>query len=121
MKNIDASTSTKKLSLGGNKGNNNLTGNASANTLSGGKGNDTLTGGSGKDVFIYTAGKDVITDYAVGDKIKFGCAITSTKLSGNNVVFSVGKGSVTLRDFNTTIFRVNDTTYQLSGGKLKIK
>ncbi|MBE8951543.1 MAG: hypothetical protein SR1Q7_00155 [Quinella sp. 1Q7] len=96
VKNIDASTSTKKLSLGGDKGNNNLTGNASANTLSGGKGNDTLTGGGGKDVFVYTAGKDVITDYAVGDKIKFGGAITSTKLSGNNVVFTIGKGTLTV-------------------------
>ncbi|MBE8951652.1 MAG: calcium-binding protein [Quinella sp. 1Q7] len=87
VKVVDASARTTAVQI---------TGNALANTIISGKGNDTLTGGKGNDVFIYTAGKDVITDYASGDKISLGAAISATAVSGNNVVFTVGKGSLTV-------------------------
>ena len=58
-----------------------ITGNASANTIISGAGNDTLTGGKGNDLFVYSGGKDVITDYAVGDKISLGAAISATAKS----------------------------------------
>ncbi len=66
-----------------------ITGNASANTIISGKGND---------LFVYSGGKDVITDYAVGDKISLGAAISDTAVSGNNVVFTVGSGSLTINN-----------------------
>ena len=88
-KTIDASSRTKAVKI---------VGNALANTISGGAGNDMLTGGAGKDLFFYSAGNDVITDYAAGDKISIGAAITDTTVSGNNVVFSVGSGSLTIKD-----------------------
>ena len=97
IKNVDASSATKKLAINGNKSNNKIVGGQNADTLSGGKGDDKLTGGKGKDLFVYTSGKDTITDYATGDKISIGAGISKTKTSGNNVVFTVGKGSLTVQ------------------------
>ena len=87
-----------KDSIVGNAGNDSLYGEAGNDTLVGGKGNDTLTGGAGTDVFIYTAGKDVITDYTADDKISIGAAISNTTLDGSDVVFTVGKGSLTVKN-----------------------
>ena len=84
-------------SLFGENGNDLLKGEAGNDTLSGGSGNDTLTGGAGNDVFIFSAGKDVITDYAAGDKIKISSGkISKTSYSGNNVIFTIGSGSLTV-------------------------
>lgn len=79
-----------------------LRGGKGNDTLRGGIGKDTLTGGAGKDVFVYSAGagKDVITDYtAVKDKIQidFG-SISKTKISGQNVIFTVGSGTLTVQN-----------------------
>ena len=82
----------------GNAGNDKLLGDAGADVLDGGKGNDTLTGGAGNDIFVYTAGKDVISDYAAGDKIKFSAAISKSTISGSNVVFTVGSGTLTVKN-----------------------
>ncbi|MBO4779371.1 MAG: hypothetical protein J5497_01915, partial [Selenomonadaceae bacterium] len=89
IKTIDASKRTKAVKI---------TGNSLANSIVGGKGNDTLIGGKDNDVFIYTAGKDTITDYASGDKISLGAAISATNLSGSDVVFTLGKGSLTVKN-----------------------
>ncbi|MBR2732935.1 MAG: calcium-binding protein, partial [Selenomonadaceae bacterium] len=83
-------------SLVGNAGNDSLNGGAGNDSLYGGAGNDTLFGGAGKDVFIYTAGNDIISDYASGDKISVGDAISKASVSGKNVVFTVGKGTLTV-------------------------
>ena len=87
-----------KDSIVGNAGNDSLYGEAGNDTLIGGKGNDTLTGGAGTDVFFYTAGNDVITDYTADDKISVGAAISNTTLDGSDVVFTVGKGSLTVKN-----------------------
>lgn len=91
-----------KDTLNGGKGNDSLNGGAGVDTLIGGKGNDTLTGGKGKDVFVYSNGdgKDVITDYTAGqDKIKISSgSIRNTAYSGNDVVFMIGKGSITVKN-----------------------
>ena len=89
VKVIDASSRTKAIKI---------VGNSKANTITGGSKNDTLTGGKGKDVFVYTAGKDVITDYAAGDKISVSAAIKKETVKGSDVVLTIGKGSLTIKD-----------------------
>ncbi|MBR6014407.1 MAG: hypothetical protein IK062_11625 [Selenomonadaceae bacterium] len=89
-------------SLTGGKGNDNLNGGNGVDTLVGGADNDTLTGGKGKDIFVYAKGdgKDIITDYtARQDKIKISSgSISKTKVSGKDVIFTVGSGSITVKN-----------------------
>ena len=88
--------------LYGGKGNDYLSGGSGNDSLYGGVGNDTLTGGSGKDVFVYakSSGNDVITDYTAGtDKIKISSgSISKTKISGKDVVFTIGNGTLTVKN-----------------------
>ena len=107
VKNVNASALKNGIKIIGNKldnsilggaGNDSIVGGDGKDTLSGGKGNDTLKGGKGDDVFIYTAGNDIINDYTTGDKISLGGAISNTKLSGDDVVFTIGKGTLTVKD-----------------------
>ena len=97
---IDGGAGNDKLT--GEAGNDKLFGSTGNDSLFGGAGADTLTGGEGKDVFIYGAGdgKDVITDYTAGkDKIKISSgSISGYSFNGNNVIFSVGNGSITVQD-----------------------
>ena len=88
-------------SISGAAGNDKLFGDAGNDTLWGGAGNDTLTGGAGNDVFVYgsSEGKDVIADYAAGDTIKISSGtISRTAYSGQNVVFTVGSGTLTVKN-----------------------
>ena len=87
-------------SILGNAGNDKLYGQNGNDSLSGGKGNDSLWGGDGKDVFIYSAGNDVIADFTVGqDKIQIASGkISKTSLSGSDVLFTIGKGSLTVKN-----------------------
>ena len=99
VKVINASKRTKAVNITGNDNANSILGGKGADTLNGGKGNDTLTGGKGNDIFVYSAGNDVITDYANGDKIKIGKGkISKSTVSGNDVVFTVGKNTLTVKD-----------------------
>lgn len=64
-----------------------------------GTGNDTLKGGAGNDLFIYSGGNDVITDYVSGeDVISLGGAISKSSISGDNVILTIGKNTLTLRN-----------------------
>ena len=95
---LDASKRTKPILLIGNSAN---------NTLIGGKNGkkkfDTLTGGAGADVFVYNkgAGYDIITDYSAneGDVIQLGAKayITETKVSGNDRIFTISGGKITVQ------------------------
>ena len=88
-------------SISGAAGADKLFGDAGNDTLWGGAGNDTLTGGAGSDTFVYgsSEGKDVIADYASGDKIKISSGtISKTAYSGQNVVFTVGSGTLTVKN-----------------------
>ena len=98
IKNFDASSRNKGINVTGNTKNNSIVGSKGADTLSGGKGNDTLLGGAGNDLFIYSAGKDVITDYAAGDKISLGSAVSKATISGSDVVFTIGNGSLKVKN-----------------------
>ncbi len=93
------------------------------NTIRGTKGNDSLWGTEDVDMFIYKSGdgKDVIFGFENNDLLKItGAFSTPTyNASAKSVAFKVGTGSVTLKDFgSTTLFHVNNDTYQLSGTKL---
>ena len=117
VKNVNAKALKKGITIIGNKlnnsivggsGNDSINGGAGNDSLWGGKGNDTLTGGKGDDVFIYSAGNDVIKDYAAGDRISIGAAISNTKLSGDDVVFTIGKNTLTVKDgANKTLNMIN--------------
>ena len=107
VKNVNAKALKKAIKITGNalnnsivsgSGNDYLIGGKGADSLNGGKGNDTLKGGAGNDVFIYSAGNDVITDYAAGDKISLGTAISDATVKGSDVVFTIGKGTLTVKD-----------------------
>lgn len=86
--------------LYGDAGNDILLGGKGNDSLWGGTGNDSLTGNDGNDIFIYEAGKDVITDYTAGqDKIKIASGkISKTSLSGSDVLFTIGKSSLTVKN-----------------------
>ena len=77
IKTIDASSRTSGIKI---------TDNALANSIIGGSGADTLWGDDGNDIFIYSAGNDVIADYATGDKISLGAAISKASISGSKLV-----------------------------------
>ena len=98
IKTVKAGAVTQKIFIYGNDNDNSIIGGKGNDTLSGGKGNDTLAGGGGKNIFIYSEGNDVIADWADGDKISLTSAISKTKVSGADVVFTVGKGSLTVKD-----------------------
>ena len=105
--------------LSGGDGNDKIFGDAGKDTLSGGKGNDTLKGGAGVDTFIYANGdgKDIITDYTAQDKIKITGSFTS-KISGYDVIFTVGKGSLTVKNGKNKKINVNGEIYSASSSNL---
>ena len=88
--------------ISGDAGDDKLYGNAGNDTIAGGTGTDSLTGGDGKDVFVHVADNDVIIDYTEGkDKIKLAeeyASVTSASLKGNDVVLTVGLGTITVKD-----------------------
>ncbi len=66
-------------------------------TVTGGRGNDTLTSSGKGNVFVYNAGdgNDVIKNFSASDVLSIsGTAKVST--SSSDVVFTVGKGKITL-------------------------
>ncbi|MBO4401828.1 MAG: calcium-binding protein [Selenomonadaceae bacterium] len=85
--------------LYGGEGADKLNGGNGNDTLYGGAGNDTLTGSNGADVFVYDSGNDLITDYRAGyDKIRLASGtISRSSISGTNVVFTIGSGTLTVR------------------------
>ncbi|SFH97915.1 Ca2+-binding protein, RTX toxin-related [Selenomonas ruminantium] len=99
----------------------NIYGNAAANTIYAGKkggllrgfgGNDTLYGGAGVDTFYYANGDgaDVIRNYESNkDIIQIGSgAISGTTVYGNDVTFTVGKGSIKVIGGAGKTFRFKD-------------
>ena len=131
IKIVDASVLTKNIKISGGKnamsiiggsGADTLIGGAKADTLNGGAGNDTLTGGAGNDVFLYGTGKDVITDYTAGqDKIKIlSGKISKTSYSGQNVIFTIGSGTLTVKNGKgkkiTIVDANNNTTTKTYSG-----
>ena len=102
--------------LSGGSGNDKLYGQNGNDSLIGGKGNDSLWGGDGKDVFIYEAGKDVIADFTAGqDKIKIASGkISKSTLSDSDVVFTIGKGSLTVKNAKGKTISLVDSSNKAS-------
>ena len=131
---IDGSQRTKSIKITGNANGNSIVGGTKndtiiggvgSDTLTGGKGNDKLTGNAGYDIFTYADGdgKDVITDYTAGqDKVQLTSGtIKKVAVSGSNVTFTIGKGSIKLNDTKGHKITVTDkdgvTTSQAFGDK----
>ncbi len=102
----------------GEAGADKLFGGAGNDTLYGGAGNDTLTGGDGKDFFVYGSGdgNDIIADYTAGtDKIKISSgSISKTAYVSNNVVFTVGRGTLTVRNGRGKKITITDASGKTS-------
>ncbi len=98
--------------IDGGAGKDTILGGDGNDTILGGKGNDNLTGGDGKNVFVYNNGdgNDVITDYKQGDVIQIasGTINTTAQLKGNDYVFTVGKGTITVKDSKNKYIHVVD-------------
>ncbi len=99
---INAAATTKSVTLRGNTKNNVLRAGSGGNTLRGDKGNDTLYGGKGKDTFIYADGDgiDTIYNYEAGKDVLslISGKITKTTVSGADVIFTVNKGSIRVKN-----------------------
>ena len=110
--------------LVGGKANDVIYGGADDDTLWGGKGADTLYGGEGSDTFIYNTGdgKDVIYDFDENDMLQITGKFTGTYNAGTNAVtFKVNGSSsntITLKDYETSVFNVNGDSYEIKGSKL---
>lgn len=99
----------------------NIYGNAAANAIYAGKkggilrgfgGNDTLYGGAGTDTFYYANGdgNDVINKYESNkDIIQLGSAsINKTAVYGDDVTFTIGKGTIKVAGGAGKTFRIKD-------------
>ena len=127
---IDGSAATKTTILYGNgnantitggsnndalyglDGNDTLRGGKGNDYLDGGVGNDVLHGGTGNDTFVYkvSTGKDTIGDYTAGELLSItGGTVTKAAVSGSNVVFTVGKGAVTLKNVAAKTISMKDS------------
>ena len=115
IKKIDASSVTHNIKITGNGKANQILGGYENDTILGGKGNDTIYGGSGADVFVYANGdgKDIILDYVEEDKIQITKGTAQVAANGNDVVFTIGSGKITVLD------AADKTVSYVEGGKTK--
>ncbi len=101
-------------SLVGSAGNDYLSGGDGHNILWGGADNDTLVGGEGYNTFIYNDGdgKDVIEGYRDGyDTIILNSGkIEALYEDGNDVVFEIGTGSITVKDAKSQVVALYDSS-----------
>ena len=97
---IDASNVTRSLVITGNDNANEILTGISDCTLIGGKGNDTLYCGDGENVFVYNKGdgNDIIYGFDSDDTLSIESGILSgdVSLNGDTVIFTVGKGKISL-------------------------
>ncbi len=108
----------------GGAGNDIISGNGKGNySLWGGADNDTLYSSSGADKFIYGKGdgKDVIFGFDNKDTLTLDNIDFTPSYSKKNgtVTLKVDGGSVTLKEFTSTTFHINDDIYKISGSKFK--
>ena len=90
------------MTITGGAGNDSIVSKGKNSVITGGKGKDTLTGGKGADIFVYSNGdgNDIITNYDENDKISLKSGVDEISTSGNNVIFTVGTGKITLKNAN---------------------
>ena len=100
-KNDTLNNTEKEYEVQGLAGNDSITNSGSSVTIVGGKGNDTLTNSGNKVIYSYASGdgKDVITNFGATDTLQITSGkVTSSVISGNDLVLNIGKGSVTVKD-----------------------
>ena len=87
------------------KGNDFIVNNSKNASISGGKGNDKIiNNGDGGNTFIYTSGdgKDNVVGFTATDTIKLlDAAQISANVKGNDVIFNIDNGSITLKEVAT--------------------
>ena len=99
---LDARKAVGRVNIYGNGKNNVIRAGQGGGILNGGRGNDEIYGGAGADVIEYESGggMDTVYGYQAGKdvlSIKSG-SINGTAVSGRDVVLTVGKGSICLKD-----------------------
>ena len=103
--NFDFASSYKNATITSSNGGDTITARGTKISVNGGKGDDTIkmlgtgtvTGGKGSDVFYYKSnGANVIKDYTDEDKISIASGTAKVTTSGDDVIFTVGKGKITL-------------------------
>ena len=110
-------TAGANMTITGGAGNDSIVSKGKNSVITGGKGKDTLTGSSGADIFVYSSGdgNDVITNFDENDKISLKSGTAEISTSGDNVIFTVGTGKITLKNANgktiTYIEGGNERTY----------
>ncbi|MBR4152667.1 MAG: calcium-binding protein, partial [Selenomonadaceae bacterium] len=115
LRTLDASAVQRDLEITGNEFANKIIGSDQNDIIKGGKANDTLAGGKGSDVFVYAKGdgNDVITDYTEDDIIRITKGTATVKKEGNNVIFTVGTGKLTVKNAKSKV-----VTYKDANGKV---
>ena len=110
-------TAGANMTISGGAGNDSIVSKGKNSVITGGKGKDTLTGSSGADIFVYSSGdgNDVITNFDENDKISLKSGATNISTSGNDVIFTVDTGTITLKDAKDKTI-----TYFDAGGKENI-
>ena len=96
---FDFASDYKSAKITGSSSNDTIKTSGANMTITGGKGNDSLIGSKGADVFVYSNGdgNDVITNFDENDKISLKSGAAEISTSGNDVIFTVGKGKITLK------------------------
>lgn len=96
--------------------------------LAGRQGNDILYGGAGNDEFVYENGdgNDIVKDYTEQQdviEIIGGSIITGTTINNGDIVFSIGKGGITLENSAGKTIEVVDGNggYTISNTTIKLK
>ena len=99
IKIINAQAVTHDLSITGTADANMIHGAAGDNTINGGKGNDKIYGGDGSNTYIYNSGggNDRIVSFGSSDIVSIkGARVSDTDINGDTVIFTVGKGRISL-------------------------
>ncbi len=105
--------------LNGGSGNDKIFGGKGNDTLFGGAGNDSLWGDAGADIFIYSSGdgKDIIFGFDDKDTLTLDCFNFTATYKNDALTLTFDDGSVTLKEFTSKTFHVNDDAYTLSDSK----
>ena len=118
---FDFASDYKKATISGSSNADTITARGSNLSINGGAGDDTIkvlgsnttvTGGKGSDTFVYKSGKNVISDYAAEDFISIASGTAKVTTSGNDVVLTAGKCTITV-----TGGKNEKITYFDAGGK----
>ena len=102
---FDFASDYSKATINGSSSSDTITARGKKISVNGGKGDDvikifgsgTITGGKGADIFYYkSSGANVISDYAEEDKISIASGTANISISGDDAIFTVGKGKITV-------------------------